>query len=140
MGLKGYLKIVALLFVLFIFFSFFDFLKAQSVTGVSISIPGEKEQMKFGQRVFVAGIWQYVNITVDDPGIGKLTIEFFKGDTPPDMDERNDTNYYEWKYDDGTPGKWVDVMTYDDREYIQNSSCLKKNGLFSFYAKPNLFL
>jgi hypothetical protein len=107
---------------------------------LSIKMLQGEQQTRFNKPVFVAGVWQYVNITmnqIDD----ELSLRFYKGMTPA-PGNKNDTNYYEWKYDKNNLPVWNDVNGYGV-EYIKQDSCFKNNTLYSFCiglkdAMPNI--
>jgi hypothetical protein len=112
---------------------------ADEVT-LSIKMLQGEQQTRFNKPVFVAGVWQYVNITMNQI-IDELSLRFYKGITLT-TGNKNETNYYEWKYDKNNMTVWNDVSGYGIR-YIKQDSCFKNNTLFSFCigiddAMPNV--
>jgi hypothetical protein len=88
-----------------------------------------EQQTHFNKPVFVAGIWHYVNITMDQ-SIDTISLIFYKGTAPP-TDNRNETNYYEWNYASNTAMIWNDLSGYDIT-YLQQDLCRKNGNLYSF--------
>jgi hypothetical protein len=113
---------------------------AADVVNLSISMLEGEQQTHFNKPVFVAGVWQYVNITMDQ-SVDELSLIFYKGTTLP-TGTKNDTNFYEWKYDKNNAAVWYDESGYGV-EYIQQDFCKKNGNLYSFCigindAMPNI--
>lgn len=89
---------------------------------------GEK-QTHFDKPVLVAGIWHYLNITLDRT-VDELTLRFYKGPTPP-TGNKNETNYYEWQYDSTNLFPWNDFSGYGTK-YIRQELCTQTDTLYSF--------
>ena len=102
---------------------------AADVTDLSIRMLGGEQQNRFNKPVLVAGIWHYVNITIN-ANIDILSLKLYKGSTPP-AGVKNETNYYEWSYDNNNPSVWIDVSSYG-MTYIKPEFCSKTNSLVSF--------
>jgi len=107
---------------------------------LSIKMLQGEQQTRFNKPVFVAGVWQYVNITMNQI-IDELSLRFYKGITLT-TGNKNETNYYEWKYDKNNITVWNDVSGYGI-EYIKQDSCYKNTTLYSFCigikdAMPNI--
>ena len=99
---------------------------------IFISIPGEQQRVAYGNPVMVAGIWHYVNLTIENE-LQELDLKFYKGDVMPSENNRNSSNYYEWKYVvDGEPN-WVDVVKNDGKSFIDVDKCSKNDAVYSFY-------
>jgi hypothetical protein len=96
---------------------------------LSIHMFGGEQQNRFNTPVLVAGIWHYVNITIN-ANVDILSLKLYKGSTPP-AGNKNETNYYEWSYDNNNPSVWVDVSSYAIT-YIKPEFCSKTNALVSF--------
>jgi len=96
---------------------------------LSISMLQGEQQTRFNRPVFVAGVWYYVNITMDQ-SINELSVRFYKGISLP-TGNKNDTNYYEWRYEQNNATVWNDVSGYDI-DYIKQDFCMRNNALFSF--------
>jgi hypothetical protein len=90
-------------------------------------IPNSETSSKYDKPVLIQGIWHYVNITLNSE-ISELTIVFYYGETPLDSDDRNETNYYMWKYDHGS---WQDLQ--HNSKYINESYCHYDAEFYSFY-------
>ena len=101
---------------------------------IVIHIPAEEEQTHFGNSVLVAGIWHYVNITITDRGYLQVNITLYKGSIAPAVQDRNESNYYEWSYDGNSSTPWMDVMSYGGVNYINEPKCVKDNNIYSFYV------
>ncbi len=91
-------------------------------------LDGEK-QTRFSKQVIVAGIWHYVNITMENTDV--FTLRFYKGYTVP-SENKNETNYYEWKYDKNNAIVWSDISGYD-ADYINSDYCTKNGNIHSFF-------
>ncbi|PIV70191.1 MAG: hypothetical protein COS08_01560, partial [Euryarchaeota archaeon CG01_land_8_20_14_3_00_38_12] len=81
---------------------------------IDIRIPDESPRQAFDRPVLVAGVWHYVNITLEQ-SYSNVSIAAWKGGSAPM--ERDYTNYYEW-WSDGWGG---------NESYIDPSKC-EKNG------------
>ncbi len=101
---------------------------------VVIHIPAEEEQTHFGNSVLVAGIWHYMNITISNGEYSQINIKLYKGSIAPTIEKRNETNYYEWSYDENSSTPWTDVMKYDGVNYIKETYCVKADNIYSFYV------
>jgi hypothetical protein len=51
----------------------------------------------------------------------------------PTESERDETNYYEWKYDTNSETPWIDVQQYAGRVYIQPEKCSLKAFTYSYF-------
>jgi len=94
---------------------------------LSIHIPNNEPMTKYDKSVWIRGIWHFINITLDGEA-DKVSIVLYHGNTPPVVDGRNETNYYEWEYDSDI---WRDVQ--HSSYYIDEDYCLHSNDFFSFY-------
>ena len=97
------------------------------IIDLSINIPTDEPKIQYGNPVWIRGIWHYVNITLDSK-TSKITIVFYHYLGSLDSDDRDETNYYEWEYDNGV---WKDVKY--ENSYINENHCNDNNGLYSFY-------
>jgi hypothetical protein len=102
---------------------------AADVTDFSIRMLEGEQQNRFNTPVLVAGIWHYVNITINE-NVDILSLKLYKGSAPP-AGGKNETNYYEWNYDNNNPSVWMDISSYA-MTYIKPEFCSKTNGLVSF--------
>lgn len=100
---------------------------------INIHIIGEKTQIRFANPVIVAGIWHYINITLESQELQELSLKLYNGSSIPNLDERDETNYYEWKYDENSQ-QWTDLNEYGGYTYIKNDSCQKAGNTYSFCA------
>jgi len=134
-------KLIIVFFILIIFFfTGVSTTLAVDETTLSISMLQGEQQTRFNKPVFVAGVWQYVNITMNQV-IDELSLRFYRGITLTNGN-KNETNYYEWKYVKNNITVWNDVSGYGI-DYIKQDSCFKNNTLFSFCvgikdAMPNI--
>ena len=87
---------------------------------IDIRIPDESPRQAFDRPVLVAGVWHYVNITLEQ-SYSNVSIAAWKGGSAPI--ERDYTNYYEW-WSDGWGG---------NESYIDPSKCEKNGNTCSFY-------
>jgi hypothetical protein len=101
---------------------------ADSVT-LSINMLQGEQQTRFNKPVVVTGVWHYVNITIGSV-IDELELRFYKGIILLN-ENRNDTNFYEWKYDKNNVTVWSDISGYSI-QYIQPDLCTKSDGTVSF--------
>ena len=97
------------------------------IVDLSIHIPTSDPRTQEDVPVWIRGIWHYVNITLDGE-TDKLTLVLFHSENPEILDNRDETNYYEWEYDHGT---WNDIQ--HSPEYIEGEYCHHEGKLYSFY-------
>ena len=109
------------------------FVSAQNEETVKIHMLGERTRTRFDNQVIVAGIWHYINVTLDAQDLQELNLKFYKGTTSiPNEEERDETNYYEWKYDKNNETPWIDVRKYGEREYINITRSTVTSDKYSF--------
>lgn len=89
--------------------------------GIEIHIPNESPRQAFDRPVLVAGVWHYVNITLDQD-YSNVSIAAWKGGSAPI--EKDYTNYYEWWSGDNWGG---------NESYIDISKCEQHDTTYSFY-------
>ena len=131
MSTKVYLPII--MFLLLISFHQLPVTNAQSnLTDFTITIPGEQQRTISDKPVLVAGIWHHINITLIDSEPSKLSVIMYEGDTLPTSNERNESTYYEWEYNNGN---WNEVTEYGGTtySYIDTTNCKKTGNTYSFY-------
>lgn len=106
---------------------------------VNIHMIEEETRNLFGKPVIIAGIWHFINVTTDSQDLQELNLKLYSGSTAPDEENRDETNYYEWKYDTNSQ-QWIDVKEYDGYTYINDSICKKTNNIYSFCigVNPNI--
>jgi hypothetical protein len=117
-------------FILILYFStILSAVSAAEDATLSISMLQGEQQTYFNKPVLVAGVWHYMNVTMNQ-NINDLSIRFYKGIalTPGN---KNETNYYEWTYDTNGASVWNDISGYGI-EYIQQDLCHHANTLYSF--------
>lgn len=102
---------------------------AADVTTLSIRMLQGEQQTRFNNPVIVAGVWYYVNITMDQ-SVDELSLRCYKGITLS-MGDKNETNYYEWNYDKNNAIAWNDISGYGIK-YIQPDLCKNTNTVYSF--------
>jgi hypothetical protein len=119
---------------IYVFILFFSIILptggADDVVSLSIRMVGDEQQTRFDNPVFVTGVWQYVNITMDK-SVDDLSVRFYKGISLP-TGPKNETNYYEWRYQKNNAIIWDDISGYDAK-YIKYDRCVNNNALYSFY-------
>jgi len=124
-------KVIILVFfiVITILFHFLSNITAADNVTINISMLDGEKQTRFSKQVIVAGIWHYVNITMENTDV--FTLRFYKGYTVP-SENKNETNYYEWKYDKNNAIVWSDISGYD-ADYINSDYCTKNGNIHSFF-------
>jgi len=100
---------------------------------VTISILGNKEIEKSGRKVFVTGVWNWINVTLNE-NVSTLNITIYKGETPPPKRSRD--NFYGWSYDDG----WKAIENYDGFGYIDTVNSIRIGNKFCFRVTTDNFL
>jgi len=125
---KRFAVLIILFFLIIKFFPFIAISDSEAqVNDLTINIPNSEPRNKYDKPVFIRGIWHYVNISLNSE-INEATIIFYYGDIPPDLDDRNETNYYKWKYDYGS---WRDLQ--HNITYIDENNCYHNVEFNSFY-------
>jgi len=124
-------SIIVLLIVLSSLFPFLSNVTAADNITVNISMFGWEKQTNFNKQVIVAGIWHYVNISKSNQNMNEFTFRIYKGYSVPSSANRNETNYYEWEYDENEVTVWADINGYD-ADYINGDKCVKKGNVYSF--------
>jgi len=109
---------------------FFSANAANNIT-INISIFGGEKQTSFNNPVVVAGIWHYVNISRSNQNMDEFTFRLYKGYSVPSVTNRNETNYYEWRYDENNQTVWADISGYNV-DYINSDYCSKNDDIYSF--------
>lgn len=94
---------------------------------LSIHMPICEPETKYSNPLWIRGIWHFVNITLDNE-VDKVSIVFYHGDNPVDLEYRNETNYYKWEY---SYGNWDDVQ--HSTSYIILNYCDHSTDFYSFY-------
>jgi hypothetical protein len=92
---------------------------------------GEDSQTSFGNKVIVAGIWHSINFTIENPASQEIILIIYQGLSIPIENNRDETNYYEWKYDE-ILSVWTDEKEYQGYTYINQSNCKKNGNDYSF--------
>ena len=91
---------------------------AENGVDVTISILKNKELEKYGRKVFVTGVWNWINISFNK-NVSRVNITLYKGDNLPLT--KNEENFYAWSYD----GDWKAITAYDGNEYIDKENSKK---------------
>ena len=131
MGIKNY----SIIFIIVIacLLPLFSIVSSDDNIIIDIHIVKEKSRTRFDNPIIVAGIWHYINITIEDNVFDELILKLFEGDIAPLINLRNETNYYEWNYNSNND-LWSDVNEYEGYSYINNTGCQKKHKMYSFYV------
>jgi hypothetical protein len=108
----------------------FSNVTATDTVTIQVNMLDGTETTRFDKPVVIAGVWHYVNITIVQ-NVDDFTLRFYKGNTPP-TGTKNETNYYEWKYDKNSATEWEDISGYG-MEYIKPEYCGKNDNMYSFY-------
>ena len=99
---------------------------------VNIHIIGEDAKTHFGDPVMVAGIWHLIEITLEENGFSNLNVKLYNGSEIPSVANRNEQNYYEWKYSKNTP-QWSELTNYE-YSYIDVTNCTTTDNGYSFFV------
>lgn len=129
MGIK--ISLILFIVCIIVLFPFFSSVCAEDNTSVSIHMLGEAARTRFGNPVVVAGIWHFINVTLDDQIFTELNLIFYQGDSIPAIGLRDETNYYEWKYNANTQ-VWTDENEYEGYTYINDTNCQVSDNIYSF--------
>lgn len=108
------------------------FVSAQNGENVYIHIVGERTYTRFGTQAMIAGIWHFINVTTDTQDFQELNLKFYSGESMPNEGERDESNYYEWQYNNDDEIPWTDVKKYGSREYINITRSVKYANNYSF--------
>lgn len=73
---------------------------------MDLHIPGEHAQVANGRPLLVSAVIHLISVTTTS-SVGTVKIIAHHGVQRPDVAVRNETNYYEWQYDNGT---WADLL------------------------------
>lgn len=104
---------------------------AEDNINVIINMMDEQPQTRFDSPIIVAGIWHYINITIKEQDYQIINLKFYKGSSIPPVSQRNETNYYEYNYNDNNL-EWADLKQYDGYTYINKERCEKKPDYIIF--------
>ncbi|MEW6070216.1 MAG: hypothetical protein AB1485_06320 [Candidatus Thermoplasmatota archaeon] len=92
---------------------------------IEIRIPSENPRFAFNSPVLVAGIWHFLNFSLDR-AYTNVSLLAYRGDSRPAPNTPyNYTNYYLWWYE-GTWNSW-------NESYIDTNKCAKTANTYSFY-------
>ncbi len=109
----------------------FSSASAADEINVKIHMIGEDVKTRFENPVIVAGIWHYINVTFEETNFQNMFLKLYKGNTIPDVLSRNESNYYEWKYN-VLSQEWIDINEYEGYSYINANESQKNNNIYSF--------
>ena len=124
-------KILVLFMLCLLLILNLPFSHASQVKNLTIAFPEDKPQTRFDKPLLVAGRWQYINVTLDNPA-DTLTLYLYKGEEPPASYLRNDSNYYAWRYT--SPDSWQPLYSYGGCAYINESACFYSENTYSFFV------
>ena len=129
MGIKN----CVILFAVFMIgvLPFFSSVCADDDVTVNIYMLGEDARTRFGNPVIVAGIWHYINVTLENQVSQELILKFYMGGSMPAIWERDEANYYEWRYT-ASNQEWTDINEYGGYSYINDTNCQKMGDIHSF--------
>ena len=130
MRLTKFIAIVFFIVVTILFHFLLNTIAADNVT-IRISMLSGEEQTRFNKQALVAGVWHYVNLSGLNQNINQFTFRLYKGYFAPSSTNRNETNYYEWKYDKNNAILWSDISGYGI-DYIDIDRCAKNGNVYSF--------
>lgn len=109
----------------------FNSASAVDEINVKIHVIGEDAKTRFESPVIVAGIWHYINVTIEETNFQNLFLKLYKGVSIPDAVARNESNYYEWKYNKNNL-EWIDLKEYEGYSFIDVNKSQKNNDIYSF--------
>jgi hypothetical protein len=109
----------------------FNSVSAIDEINIKIHMIGEDEKTRFESPVIVAGIWHFINVTFEETNFQNLFLKLFKGDSIPETIARNESNYYEWKYNSNSQ-EYIDINEYEGYSYIDVNRSEKNNNIYSF--------
>lgn len=126
------LKIILLISIyLLAFFPFFSNLVvgAENIEfeELTIIIPQSESKTLYNLNVWIIGVWQYVNISLNDYS-DEIALVLYYGTILADEDDRDETNHYFWRY---KQGNWNDE--FHGSKYIKKDFCSYSNYTYSFY-------
>jgi len=104
---------------------------AQEEVVVDVHIIYESTRTRLNNLVMVAGIWHHVNVTMETLNFQNLILKYYKGKSIPTEENRDASNYYEWRYNLNNQ-QWTDVNEYEGYTYINAELCKKKDDTYSF--------
>lgn len=128
MGIR-YCVIVIVIFIIGLLPLFSSVTADEDIT-IDIHMLGESARMRFGSPVIVAGVWHYINLSFENQPATKIDLVYYKESSMPPIGERDESNYYEWKYDVNTL-EWTDESGYE-YSYLNNANCQKTGDTYSF--------
>ena len=129
MGIR-YCVIVIVIFIIGLLPLFSSVTADEDIT-IDIHMLGESARMRFGSPVIVAGVWHYINLSFENHPATKIDLVYYKESSMPPIGERDESNYYEWKYDVNSQ-EWTDVFEYEGYSYINDTNSEKSGDTYSF--------
>lgn len=111
--------------------SIFHTVNADENIYLNIHILGEDAHNSFGNKVIVSGIWHNINITFENQVSQEVTLVLYQGDSIPIATNRDETNYYKWKYEK-ILDLWTDENEYQGYSFINESNCKNEGNDYSF--------
>lgn len=132
MGTNNKIHIVVVLLCILLFSPLFSIITIADDVDVMVHMTNDETRMLYEKSTIIAGVWHFINVTIDSNQFQELILKFFLGNNLPDEEDRDETNYYEWKYDKNSGVPWIDTTKWEDREYINTENCLKTDNTYSF--------
>ena len=108
---------------------FSTYISAQdtALIDITLHIPNGEIQNQYGKSMWIRGIWHYLNFSLDRK-LNLVTILFYYSEIPSIPVKKNETNYYQWRFDNGA---------FEDNQYtndfINKENCLQDEAFYSFY-------
>ena len=121
---------LAVVFLMISLSSLFNIvISAEKIEFEELTIIGPSSESKthYELNVWILGVWQYVNITLNEYS-NEIALVFYYGTIIPDEDDRDETNYYFWRF---KQGNWNDE--FHGSKYIKKDFCSYSNNIYSFY-------
>lgn len=131
-GIKRKFIIVILLTAVFLCFQYLPIVSAEADVNIEIKIVESEPRYHEDKFVLVAGTWHNIKITMPSDKPRDLNVILFKGDNIPN--QKNSTNYYEWKYKQNSATHWESGVYYNSFSYIDINKSEKIENIYNFYV------
>jgi hypothetical protein len=132
MGTNNKMQLVIVLICILLFSQLFSIITIADDVDINIHVIDGKTRVLFDKSTIIAGVWHFINVTLDNDQFQELILKFFLGTSISDEEDMDETNYYEWKYDKNSETPWIDTKQWEAREYINTDFCLKTGNTYSF--------
>ena len=125
------IALACLVLVLFLASSLFsNAVSAEEDIEVELSVVESDPRYHEDKSILVAGMWNNLEVTMSLDKPRDLRVVLFKGDTTPQ--NKNYSNYYEWKYIHDSDNHWESMVEYNNFSYIDVDKCKKSENIYTF--------